>query len=96
MPIRTGQRTPGRPDDEPEVVADGPSIAMIEEVCRQIGDQNIELAEISDHTTFNDLLNELALVDRLDSMIDRALKRLLMARGIKSLSATSEAVPAKY
>ena len=66
-------------DDEPEVVADGPSIAMIEKVCRQIDDQNIELAEISDHTTINNLLNELASVDRLDSMIDRAVKRLLMA-----------------
>ena len=60
---------------------------------REMGDQNLELAEIANDATIASLSNELALADRLDSMIDRALKRLLMVKGVKSLSASSEAAP---
>jgi len=40
------------------------------------------------------LLDELAVVDRLDGMIDRCLKRLLFVRGIKSLD-SSVAAPSQ-
>ena len=39
------------------------------------------------------LLKELQLVDRLDGMIDRSIKRLLMVRGFKSISAPASATP---
>ena len=67
--------------------------AIFEELRREMGDQNLELAEIANDATIASLSNELALADRLDSMIDRALKRLLMVKGVKSLSASSEAAP---
>jgi hypothetical protein len=67
--------------------------AMIKEVTKQMGAQNLELAGIADHLTTANLQTELALIDRLDCMIDRAIKRLLMVRGIKSLAVSSEGVP---
>ena len=36
--------------------------------------------------TIEDLLEEWSVIDRLDGMIDRCLKRLLMVRGVKSMS----------
>jgi hypothetical protein len=39
--------------------------------------------------TIDRLMKDLNVLDRLDSMIDRALKRLLYVRGLKSLSSTS-------
>ena len=48
---------------------------------------------IADAVAIANLLDELSLVDRLDSMIDRCLKRLLMVRGVKSLCVSPEALP---
>jgi hypothetical protein len=50
-----------------------------------MGDQNVQLAEIADDATIDNLQNELALIDRLDDLIDRGLKRLLMVGRKKSL-----------
>lgn len=55
-----------------------------------------ELIEIGKVATVEYLLEELSVVDRLDSIIDRCLKRLLFVRGIKSYSQhSSEASPTR-
>jgi hypothetical protein len=69
--------------------------SIVEQLHEQMNDQDFELAEIADDLTTANLQNELALIDRLDAMIDRAIKRLLMVRGIKSLGVSSEAVPSR-
>jgi hypothetical protein len=46
----------------------------------------LELVEIGDVATMRYLERELEIVDRLDGMIDRCLKRLLFVRGLKSIS----------
>jgi hypothetical protein len=43
------------------------------------------LVEVGDEATLEGLAKQLAILDRLDSMIDRCLKRLLLIRGLKSL-----------
>jgi hypothetical protein len=63
----------------------------------------MELVELGDVVTTDHLLQELSVVDRLDNMIDRCLKRLLFVRGLKSVStataqsssSTTPAAPAK-
>jgi len=47
------------------------------------------LVELGDAATLECLMKELEVLDRLDSMIDRCIKRLLMVRGVKSLSPPS-------
>ena len=69
--------------------------ALYKEVTKQMGEQNLGLAFIADQVTTANLHTELELNDRLDCMIDRALKRLLMVRGIKSLAVSSEALPSR-
>jgi hypothetical protein len=50
--------------------------------------------EMGDDVTIERLLEELSVVDRVDGMIDRCLKRLLMVRGVKSMSpSVSETLP---
>ena len=44
------------------------------------------LVEMGDDVTIKRLLEEWSVEDRLDGMIDRCLKRLLMVRGVKSMS----------
>jgi hypothetical protein len=44
------------------------------------------LVEMGDEVTVACLLNDLAIHERLDAMIDKCLKRLLLIRGIKSVS----------
>jgi hypothetical protein len=43
--------------------------------------------------TIEGLVKELEVHDRLDAMIDRHIKRLLMARGLKSMSISSHPSP---
>jgi hypothetical protein len=38
-------------------------------------------------------MKELEIKERLDGLISKCLKQLLMARGVKSLSAASSSVP---
>ena len=52
-----------------------------------------DLGEMGEGATFAGFLNELAVHDRLDAMIDRLIKRLLMARGLKSMSISSLPAP---
>jgi hypothetical protein len=46
----------------------------------------IEMGEV---VTIERLYKDLEVIDRLDSLIDRSLRRLLMVRGVKSISASS-------
>ena len=48
-----------------------------------------KLVEMGDAATTDHLLDELSIIDRLEGMIDRCLKRLLFVRGLKSNSSTS-------
>jgi hypothetical protein len=52
-----------------------------------------ELTEIGEPATFDRLLQELGVEERLDAMIDRCLKRLLFLRGLKSLPRASSSAP---
>jgi len=52
-----------------------------------------ELVELESIATTEHLLDELSVVDRLDGMIDRCLKRLLFVRGLKSISSSSSTSP---
>jgi hypothetical protein len=50
------------------------------------GEVPCTLVELGDAATLEGLMKELEVQDRLDAMIHRCVKRLLMVRGIKSLS----------
>jgi hypothetical protein len=49
--------------------------------------------EMDDAVTIERLFEDLSVIDRLDGMIDRYLKRLLMVRGVKSMSPPATAAP---
>jgi hypothetical protein len=55
-----------------------------EQVRRELGPV-LELIEIGGVATTDHLLEELALIERLDGMIARCLKQLLLVRGVKSI-----------
>ncbi|MGO9047340.1 MAG: hypothetical protein ACLQFW_10690 [Xanthobacteraceae bacterium] len=61
-------------------------LATIKEIREHMGADG-QLTLLADVATIPNLLSELAVVDRLDGMIDRCIKRLLMVRGVKSLIA---------
>jgi hypothetical protein len=63
--------------------------AASEEALKEMGTDG-ELVDLANVVTIDNLLNELSLIDRLDGMIDRCIKRLLMVRGVKSLAAPPE------
>jgi hypothetical protein len=65
-----------------------------EEAKRELG-AAMELVEVADVITTDHLLKELELNDRLDGMIDRCIKRLLMVRGLKSLSSGTSTAPSE-
>jgi hypothetical protein len=52
-----------------------------------------EFVEIGDIATLDQLMKDLAVEERLDSMIDKYLKRLLFLKGLKSLSPSSQTAP---
>jgi hypothetical protein len=57
-----------------------------EQAQRELGPA-LELTKVSDIATPDQMLKELSLIERLDGMIARCLKQLLLARGVKSISA---------
>jgi hypothetical protein len=59
-----------------------------EHIRRELGAVAFELAQIPHAATTGYLLHELSIIDRIDGMIDRCLKRLLLVRGVKSVSAS--------
>jgi hypothetical protein len=68
--------------------------AADQQAQKELG-QFYELARLGDVATVDYLPNELSLIDRLDGMIDRCIKRFLMVRGLKSLSSSTSAVPSE-
>jgi hypothetical protein len=52
-----------------------------------------QLIEVGETATLDRLTRELEVEDRLQTMIDRQLKRLLFLRGLKSLPAASSSTP---
>jgi hypothetical protein len=66
----------------------------VDEQARQELGEAWDLIEVGDVATLDYLLKELSVAERLDGMIDRALKRLLFVRGIKSYqTSSSERIP---
>jgi hypothetical protein len=65
----------------------------VDEQAREELGEAWDLIEIGEVATVEYLLKELSVAERLDGMIDRALKRLLFVRGIKSFAQTSSEGP---
>jgi hypothetical protein len=63
-----------------------------EQAQQELGD-TYELIDIGEPATIKGLMDELDIKERLDSLISKCLKQLLMVRGVKSLSAASSSVP---
>jgi len=61
------------------------SEALAEEARKELGD-TLELVRMGEGVSIKRLLEELSVLDRLDGMIDRCTKRLLLVRGAKSMS----------
>src|SRR5437588_8008941 len=64
-------------------------------IRREMGDAAFELARIPHVASTGYLMHELSIIDRIDAMIDRRLKRLLLVRGVKSISASVSEAPPK-
>jgi len=60
--------------------------ATIDQVREELGDTAFQLAACGDTATIECLLRELEIEERLDASIDKCLKRLLLVRGVKSIS----------
>ena len=65
-----------------------------EQARQEFGDIH-QLIDVGEAATIKGLMTELDVIERLDSMINRCLKQLLITRGVKSLSsaASSESTP---
>jgi hypothetical protein len=61
-------------------------LAAEQEAKRLLGEPVFELCELGDVVTFDRLFQDLSVIDRLDGMVERCIKRLLMVRGVKSLA----------
>jgi hypothetical protein len=59
-----------------------------EQARQELGD-TYELIDIGEPATLDGLMKELAIKDRLDGLISKCLKQLLMVRGVKSLALAS-------
>jgi hypothetical protein len=66
--------------------------AAEEQARQELGD-TYKLIDIGEPATINGLMKELDIKERLDGMISKCLKQLLMVRGVKSLSLASPSVP---
>jgi hypothetical protein len=77
----------GDPRGPEQILADREAAA--EEIKKQLGEA-LQLVELGRVVTIQQLLEDLSVIDRLDSMIDRCIKRLLLVRGVKSLAASSD------
>jgi hypothetical protein len=63
-----------------------------EQARQEFGDIH-ELIDIGETATLDGLMKELDVADRLQGMINRCLKQLLIVRGVKSLSSAAESTP---
>ena len=55
----------------------------------ELGD-TFDLIEVGKKTTFDGLMEDLTVEERLDAIVDKCLKRLLMLKGVKSLNGSSQ------
>ena len=62
-----------------------------EQARQELGDTH-KLIDIGEPATIDGLMKELDIKERLDGMIHKCLKQLLVVRGIKSLSPASSSV----
>ena len=80
-----GLITLGSPDTrDPEKVRAAQRLAN-EKARKELGSL-LGLVEMGSDASIDRLLEEWSVEDRLDGMIDRCIKRLLMVRGVKSMS----------
>jgi hypothetical protein len=63
-------------------------LVVAQQKAREELGEHYDLVEMGDEATFEDLLKELQVIERLDAVIDRCIRRLLMSRGLRSLAAT--------
>jgi hypothetical protein len=68
--------------------------AANERAHKELG-ETYELVEIGEIATIDSLTKDLEIHDRLDATIDKCIKRLLMVRGLKSISSESFSAPPK-
>lgn len=61
---------------------------------KELGDV-YELAETDEIATVDRLMKDLEIIERLDALFDKCVKRLLMARGLKSITSSSSSTPPK-
>ena len=75
--------------------AEGREVIMqaAEDQARKDLGASYELVEIGETATMDRLLQDLAVEERLDAMIDKDLKRLLFLRGLKSLKPPLPPIP---
>jgi hypothetical protein len=64
------------------------------EARKELGTDGYLLAEMGDRATSPQLLEELKIEERLDTMIGQQLKRLVLLKGLKSLSLNSSSASA--
>jgi hypothetical protein len=76
---------------DPAVTREGFRAAE-EQARHELGDI-YQLIDIGEPATIDGLMKELDTKERLDGLISKCLKQLLMVRGVKSLSAASSSVP---
>ena len=71
----------------------GEKVVAMGRTLEALGD-TFELVEIGDAATFDGLTKELDIIERLNALIEKCVKRLLLVRGLKSISAApSSAAP---
>jgi hypothetical protein len=66
--------------------------AAEQEARQELGDV-YPLVDIGEPATIEQLMTELDIKERLDGLIEKCLKRLLMIRGVESLSSSSKSTP---
>jgi hypothetical protein len=93
------EKVPAGPFDGPLIGFTDVDRAVAREGCRAAEEQArqelgdiYKLIDIGEPATIDGLMKELDIKERLDGLIDRCLKRLLMVRGVKSLSLAPSSV----
>jgi hypothetical protein len=71
-------------------------IRAAEEHARKELGENYKLVEMGERATINGLIKDLEVEERLEALIDKCLKRLLMVRGLKSISLESPSAPQQH
>jgi hypothetical protein len=95
------------PQDEPDAFAMPDPIRKIDPAIREAAtkvaeaqirqelEDTYELVEMGEAATVERLREDLEVEERLDAMIDKCVKRLLMVRGLKSITSESSSAPPK-